>query len=96
MDITNKEFQIAIIIIMAIIIGRVITLIVDTAFKRAVNNDFISKADCLACKVGIKEHRDELSKQVRIIKGLLLVVAIKIGVSDDQLQDLIVNREGKE
>jgi len=87
-SLTTRDFQIAAMIITALVIGKVISLIVDTGYKRMTSNDYITKADCNACKATISERRSEVSVQIRIIKGLLLVVAVKLGVSDEQLKDL--------
>jgi hypothetical protein len=86
--VTGKDFQFAVTIILAIVIGKIITLLVDTTYNKAVNNQYITKSDCNACKMSISERRSEVGVQIRIIKGLLLVVAVKLGVSDEQLKDL--------
>jgi hypothetical protein len=85
----SREFQLAIVIVVAMIIAKLISLLVDSAYRRGVTTDYVTRSECVTCKNAMAERRSELSMQIRFIKGLLLIVAIKVGVPEDQLKELI-------
>lgn len=91
----KEEYQIAILIVIAIILGKLLSLFIEFIFKKTMTQQYITKSDCLSCKNQIAERRSELSMQIRIIKGLLLVMAVKVGVPDEQLRDLVDDFESR-
>ena len=91
----KEEYQIAMLIIVAIILGKFLSLLIEFVFKKAMTTQYITKAECQSCKNQIAERRSELSVQIRIIKGLLLVMAVKVGVPDEQLKDLVGDSDSR-
>lgn len=89
MNFTANELQIVVIIIGAVIIGKLISLGVEFTFKKVVQESYVTKSDCCTCRATLMERRGEINEQIKIIKGLLLVIAVKVGIQEEHLKDLI-------
>jgi hypothetical protein len=94
----------AMLVIISIVGMEILKRVVDYFFKRATRDDFITKADCAQCKKTIGDFitradcakcekagddiTTKLASEIAIIKGILLVIAVKSGIPPEQLSKL--------
>lgn len=69
-------------IIGMIVIVKVVELLIASVYKKLTVNEAVTKADCDVCK---RSFRDD----IKIIKGMLLVIAVKIKIPEEQIKELI-------
>jgi hypothetical protein len=81
-SLTSKDMLMVLIVVGILVLGKFVSLLVDTGYHRLTDNTAITKVDCTICKALLNEN-------IRIVKMLLLVVAVKVGVDEDQLKELI-------
>jgi hypothetical protein len=79
---TGKDIMIVITIVGILVLGKLVSLLVDSGYHKLIKSDYVVKVDCTACK-------NMLQEQIKIMKGLLLVVAVKVGVPEHEIRELI-------
>lgn len=72
-----------------LILVDVVKLLVASAYRRITKNDFVTKTDCQTCQKQGDNDRDDLVESMKIIKGVLLVVAVKVGVPESDWKTLV-------
>ena len=75
-------------LILGIVIYQVVVFICQQVFKRLTNNDFVTKKACEACSKQDFESMKRLTSEVAIIKGVLLVLAVKKEITPEELAKL--------
>lgn len=75
-------------IIIGIAIYKAIELIVALIFKRLTSNDFVTKKACEDCSNRDNLSMNRLTGEIAIIKGILLVIAVKGEVPAEDLAKL--------
>jgi len=75
-------------IIVAIVVYQVVTLLVQVAWKKLAGNEYITKAECTTCKKSETGSLEELKADTALMRGILLVVAVKVGVDEKEWKKL--------
>ncbi|HBG07669.1 MAG: hypothetical protein A2075_09095 [Geobacteraceae bacterium GWC2_58_44] len=75
-------------IIIGIVIYKVVELLVQLVFKRLSSNDFVTKKSCDDCSSRDNVAMTRLTGEIAIIKGILLVIAVKGEVPAEDLAKL--------
>lgn len=102
-----SEVHVAVLVIGAIVLNEVVKLTVGRFFKRAVDTEYRTVIDCRNCREECLRQRNQLTgsaqsemsdlgRSMDILRGIMLVIAVKVGVADDVLQDLAHGRRNFE
>ena len=79
-------------IAMTVVMGaagyKSLELVLVYFFKKVTKDDYVTKKSCDVCGKQRDTSLDKLVAEISIIKGLLLVLAVKNGVPPEQLTNL--------
>lgn len=75
-------------IIVALVIYQTATLLVQAAWKKLAGNEYITRTECTTCKKAEAGSLEELKADTAIMRGILLVVAVKVGVDEKEWKKL--------
>lgn len=75
-------------ILVAIAVYQVVQLLVQSVWKKLVGNEYITRSACETCKKAESGALDELKSDTAIMRGILLVVAVKVGVDEKEWKKL--------
>lgn len=75
-------------IIVAIAIYQIVQLLIQSAWKKLAGNEYVTRAACDACKKAESGALEELRTDTTIMRGILLVVAVKVGVDEKEWKKL--------
>jgi hypothetical protein len=75
-------------IILGIALYKAVELLVTLVFKRLTSNDFVTKKACEDCSSRDNVSMTRLTGEIAIIKGILLVIAVKGEVPPEDLAKL--------
>lgn len=67
---------------------KLLELIINYFFKRVTRDDYITQSACEACSKTDEATIKHLSDEVHTIKGILLVIAVKVQIDPSQLAKL--------
>lgn len=102
-----SEIHVAVLVIGAIVLNEVVKLTVGRFFKRTVETEYRTVLDCRTCREECLRQRSQLAgatqgemsdlgRSLDILRGILLVIAVKVGVDDDVLQNLAHGRRSND
>lgn len=99
-----EEAQIAATFILGVIIWETIKLSVARYYKRTVETEYVTVERCRMCREECSRGRSsgatemqsnirELGKSLDLLRGILLVLAVKVGVDEETMQKLVRRRD---
>ncbi len=62
---------------------------IDYFWKKGPGTEYVTKADCAACKASQHNGLSEVCADLKSMKKLLFLVAMKAGVDQDEVQKLV-------
>jgi hypothetical protein len=78
----------AISVLLILFFWKLIELGTQYFFRKLTRDDYVTKSDCTNCGKKRDATFEELNKSLSVVKGILLVVAVKGGVDTDELKSL--------
>lgn len=80
-------------IIVALFVWELVKQVIAYFFKKVAGDEYLTKKDCEACSQRQKSKDDgvtiqEIFQCMQVMRGILLVVAIKSGMKAEELTDL--------
>jgi hypothetical protein len=84
---TNSDSNWALILV-ALAASRLIELLVTSAYKTLSGNRYVTKKDCEKCQSSEHGVVKEFKEDMKLMRGILLVVAVKVGVPESEWKRL--------
>jgi len=88
MTIDPETMQIVVFVVGGIVFYRLTELLVDTVYRKVSGDCYVSKSSHEQCKAADVAAAKELRDELTVMRGILLVVAVKVGVDDRDLKRL--------
>ena len=98
-----SELQIAVLFILGIVTVEVVKLTVGRVFKKTVETEYQTALNCRLCReecqrtrthgnIGMQGEMSDLGRSIDLLRGILLVIAVKVGVEDHTIEKLAYGR----
>lgn len=68
---------------------EVVKLTIGSVFRRFVNPGFVTTTDCNRCGTLKDEVAKSINNEIVDIKGILIVMATKVGVDEEDMKKLV-------
>lgn len=93
----------AVIVVFGYVLLEIIKLTIGRFFKKTVDTEYVTVERCRNCReecsrtrtqgsAGMQDQVRELGKSIDLLRGVLLVVAVKVGAEDHTLEKLAYKR----
>jgi hypothetical protein len=98
-----EPLQVAAMFMVGLIMVEVVKLATARVFKRTIETEYVTVEACSRCRAECSKNRmngsttmqeniKKLGESIDILRGILLVLAVKVGVEEDTLKDLASRR----
>jgi hypothetical protein len=88
MPLDPQTAQTVVVLFGGIIIYRVTERLIDTAYRKLTGDCYITRTSHDECKAADQATAKALQEEMAVMRGILLVVAVKVGVDDRDLKRL--------
>lgn len=68
---------------------NVVSELTKVFFQRMRTSDYITRKDCEQCKKQHEQDDEDLVQQIKVIRRLMMRVAIKNGVNTEDIEELV-------
>lgn len=79
----------ALYLLVALAAWEAVKLAVQRLFKRAIDTDYVTEDQCSNCNAKARAKEDDLRERLGELRGIVLVIAMKVGISEHDIQKLI-------
>jgi len=88
MTLDPQSLQTVVVLFGGMVIYRVTELIINTVYRKITGDCYVTKSDYDQGKSAAVAASKALQEEMAIMRGILLVVAVKVGVDDRDLKKL--------
>lgn len=88
MPFDTQTAQTIVVLFGGIVIYRVTELLINTVFRKLSGDCYITRTSHEQCKAADQATANALQEEMAVMRGILLVVAVKVGVDDRDLKRL--------
>lgn len=98
-----SEMQVAVLFIAGLVLVEIIKLTVGRVFRKTIDTEYVTVARCRKCREecslarsqnnsGVQDGIRDLGQSVDTLRGVILVMAVKVGVEESTLEKLAYKR----
>lgn len=85
----NIDLATAVLLLVGVVGFEVVKLTIGSVFRKFVNPNFVTTSDCTRCGTGKDEVIKSINNEIVDIKGILIVMASKVGVDEEDMKKLV-------
>lgn len=87
--IDHSTISLAVTAIGIVVVYKLVDKAIDYFWKKGPGTEYVTKADCAACKASQHNGLSEVCSDLKSMKRLLFLVAMKSGVDPEETQKLV-------